>query len=60
MTDVQPTDKTQNSADNATQQQPQTQDVMSFLKKPLSLTAPTWAFALAAIVALVLLGVALD
>ncbi|MEQ8658359.1 MAG: hypothetical protein RIC24_13750 [Hyphomicrobiales bacterium] len=60
MTDVQPTEKTQNPADNTTDQKPQTQDVMSFLKKPLSLTAPTWAFALAAIVALVLLGVAID
>lgn len=60
MTDVQPTDKTQNPADSAPQQQPQTQDVMSFLKKSLSLTAPTWVFASAAIVALVLLGIALD
>jgi hypothetical protein len=60
MTDVQPTDKPQNSAESTTDQQPETQDVMSFLKKPLSLTAPTWAFALAAIVGLVLLAVAID
>ncbi|WP_375574094.1 hypothetical protein ABWH92_09130 [Ahrensia marina] len=60
MTDVQPTDKTQNTADSTQHQQPQTQDVMSFLKKPLSFTAPTWVFASAAIVALVLLGIALD
>lgn len=60
MTDVQPTDKTQNPAEGTPHQQTQTQDVMSFLKKPISLTAPTWAFALAAIVALVLLVVAID
>ncbi|MFN3170100.1 MAG: hypothetical protein ACE37E_05330 [Hyphomicrobiales bacterium] len=60
MTDVHPTNKPQTSAESTTDQPPQTQDVMSFLKKPLSLTAPTWAFVLAAIVALVLLGIAID
>ncbi|MEL7212680.1 MAG: hypothetical protein AAGK92_08465 [Pseudomonadota bacterium] len=34
--------------------------VTTWLKTPISITAPGWAFALAAFVALLLLGVALD
>jgi hypothetical protein len=60
MPDVQPTNEPQNPSESTTERQPQPQDIMGFLQKPLSLTAPTWAFGLAAIVALVLVGVALD
>ncbi len=35
-------------------------DVSAWLKKPLTLTAPTWAFLAAGLVALVLMGIALD
>lgn len=36
------------------------QDVMTWLKQPLGITAPRWAFVAAGLAALVLLGVALD
>lgn len=37
-----------------------TQDIIMWMKKPLTVTAPTWAFLIAGLVALGLLGVALD
>ena len=36
------------------------QDIGAWLKKPLTLTAPTWAFGVAGLAALALLGMALD
>ena len=36
------------------------QDIGAWLKKPLTLTAPTWAFAAAGLVAVALLAIALD
>ncbi len=35
-------------------------DIFAWLRKPLTLTAPTWAFLAAALIALGLLGIALD
>ena len=36
------------------------QDIVAWLKKPLTLTLPTWAFAVAGLAAIALLGIALD
>ena len=36
------------------------QDISAWLKKPLAVTAPTWAFGLAGLAGLALLGIALD
>lgn len=36
------------------------QDIGAWLKKPLTLTAPTWTFAVAGLVALALLAMAMD
>ena len=36
------------------------QDIGAWLKRPLTVTAPTWAFGVAGLAALALLGVALD
>ena len=36
------------------------QDIGAWMKKPLTVTAPTWAFAVAGLVALALLGIAID
>ncbi|WP_189799480.1 hypothetical protein [Tateyamaria sp. syn59] len=36
------------------------QDVSAWLKKPLTIAAPTWAFLAAGLVALALFGLALD
>ncbi|WP_193743508.1 hypothetical protein [Tateyamaria sp. ANG-S1] len=36
------------------------QDVSAWLKKPLTIAAPTWAFLAAGLAALVLFGIALD
>ncbi|WP_224824424.1 hypothetical protein [Cognatishimia sp. MH4019] len=40
--------------------QADTKDISAWLGKPLTVTAPTWAFLVAALVALGLLGIALD
>lgn len=42
------------------QGQAKTQDVSAWLKKPLTISAPTWVFLAAALVALGLVGIALD
>ncbi|MBY5933212.1 hypothetical protein KUV51_09410 [Tateyamaria omphalii] len=36
------------------------QDISTWLKKPLTISAPTWAFLAAGLVALALFGLALD
>ena len=51
---------TPSQSDASAQQAARPQDIGSFLQRPLTLTAPTWAFALAAFGALILVGVAFD